>query len=573
LPSSKITKFLRRFGGIIGLCFSILAIYFISLCPDVYIIDSGELSTVSYTLGIAHPTGYPLYTLISYFFAHIPGEPIQNLNVLSALFSTMAAIFLYIIGRRLTKSGIAPIPVIFLFAFSPIIWRMSITNEVHPLTVLFAAILIFLLHDLKSDRAFFMFMYVCGLSFTNHMMIFSLTLPLFFYVIIAYRPGLRRICIGILLFALGLSLYEYILTRTIGDAKFAWGNAENFQRLFWHVSGRQYQVWMFSSSPAEVLTNLVEGMKLLLRNFLYVMVIPAIFGFYVLYKKERGKFWLYMIIFVINILYTINYSIPDIEAYFIPSSIVLILGLTYALATLAKHLKPVIILALATVIPILNYNSCTLRGNSFGMDMSRAHTISLPDSSLLITTYWDIYAPLIYLREVKKERTDLIVIDKELLRRIWYIEYLEREYPDFFTRVRPEVEAYLVELRKFEYDRPYMPQVIQARFLKLIESFVDANIEKGVYFASPWRDMDLNAVKTQYNRIPYGLVHRVTPDSTINVFDFDRLDLKRPPVVNDPRLEYNLNIVRNMLRENINYLTRTGLTTEAAKARKLLGLF
>jgi hypothetical protein len=280
-----------------------------------------------------------------------------------------------------------------------------------------------------------------------------------------------------------------------------------------------------------------------------------------------------MIIFVINILYTINYSIPDIEAYFIPSSIVLILGLTYALATLAKHLKPVIILALATVIPILNYNSCTLRGNSFGMDMSRAHTISLPDSSLLITTYWDIYAPLIYLREVKKERTDLIVIDKELLRRIWYIEYLEREYPDFFTRVRPEVEAYLVELRKFEYDRPYMPQVIQARFLKLIESFVDANIEKGVYFASPWRDMDLNAVKTQYNRIPYGLVHRVTPDSTINVFDFDRLDLKRPPVVNDPRLEYNLNIVRNMLRENINYLTRTGLTTEAAKARKLLGLF
>jgi len=564
---------LRRYGGIICVGFFILALYLFSLCPGVHVIDSGELATVSYTLGVAHPTGYPLYTLISYFFARMPGEPIRNLNILSTLFSGAAAVFLYIIARRVTKSTMASVLVASLFAFSPIIWRTSITNEVYPLTGLLAVLLICLLYDLRNDRVFFLLMYVIGLSLTNHMMVFSLALPLIFYIVIIHRPGLRKICIGLLFLVLGMSLYLYILTRTIGNAQFAWGNAENLQRLYWHVTGKQYQVWMFSSSPAEVLKNLIAGLKVLLRSFLYVLIVPSIFGFYVLYKKNRAKFWLLVIILVMNILYTINYSIPDIEAYFIPSFIVLILSFAYAMTTLKKCLKPLIVLALAMAIPVLNYNSCTLRDNSFGMDLSRAHTISLPDSCLLITTYWDIYAPLMYLREVKKERADIVVIDKELLRRTWYLEYLKREYPDFYARVRPTVEAYLVELKKFEYDRPYLPQVIQARYLRLIESFVDAKIETGVYFASPWQDRDLNAVRPQYYRIPFGLVHRIARDSTALPFDFDHFFLKKPPIINDTRLDYNLEIVRNMLIENINYLTRIGLNAEAAKARKLLDSF
>jgi 4-amino-4-deoxy-L-arabinose transferase-like glycosyltransferase len=573
LPSSSFTFLLRRYGGIIGLGSFILVVYFFSLCPNVYVIDSGELATVSYTLGIAHPTGYPLYTLISYFFAHMPGEPIRTLNILSALLSVAAAVFLYAFARRLTKSTTAPVLVASLFAFSPIIWRTSITNEVYPLTGLLAVLLIFLLYDLRNDRIFFLLMYVIGLSFTNHMMVFSLALPLIFYIIIVHRPGLRNVCIGFLFLGLGLSLYVYILTRTIGNAKFAWGNAENIQRLFWHMTGKQYQVWMFSSSAAEVSKNLIQGLKFLIRNFLYILIIPSIFGFYVLFKKNRREFWLLLIILVTNILHTINYSIPDIEAYFTPSFIVLIVSFVYAMMTLKKHLKPLIVLALAVAIPILNYDSCTLRDNSFGADLSRAQTISLPDSSLLIMTYWDIYAPLMYFREVKKERTDLIVIDKELLRRTWYLEYLEREYPAFHARVRPNIEAYLVELEKFEYNRPYAPQVIQAKYIRLLESFVDAKMGTGVYFATPWPDRDLNEVRPQYHRIPFGLVYRIALDSTTLPFDFDHFLLKKPPVINDTRLGYNLEIVRKMLIKNVNYLTEFGLNEEAAKARKLLNSF
>ena len=105
-------------------------IYLFSLCPTVYLIDSGELAAVSYTLGIAHPTGYPLYTIISYFFAHLPGEPVFNLNLLSALFTVCAAVFLYVLSYGIIKDKSAALIPVAIFSFAPTIWRISVTNEV-----------------------------------------------------------------------------------------------------------------------------------------------------------------------------------------------------------------------------------------------------------------------------------------------------------------------------------------------------------------------------------------------------------------------------------------------------------
>ena len=38
-------------------------IYWTTMAPSVVQIDSGELAAVQCTTGIAHPTGYPLFTL------------------------------------------------------------------------------------------------------------------------------------------------------------------------------------------------------------------------------------------------------------------------------------------------------------------------------------------------------------------------------------------------------------------------------------------------------------------------------------------------------------------------------
>ena len=73
----------------------VFGIYLATTAPTVDFIDSGELAAVAYTLGIAHPTGYPVFTLIGWLFSHIPvsAAVIFRLNVMNALFCTLGIIF------------------------------------------------------------------------------------------------------------------------------------------------------------------------------------------------------------------------------------------------------------------------------------------------------------------------------------------------------------------------------------------------------------------------------------------------------------------------------------------------
>ena len=59
------------FGAVFVFLISFI-VYLQTMAPSVPNIDGGELATVCATLGIAHPTGYPLFTLIGYLFAHLP---------------------------------------------------------------------------------------------------------------------------------------------------------------------------------------------------------------------------------------------------------------------------------------------------------------------------------------------------------------------------------------------------------------------------------------------------------------------------------------------------------------------
>ncbi len=554
-------------------CITTLLVYIHSLCPTVYLIDSGELAAVSYTLGIAHPTGYPLYTIISYFFAHLPGEPIRNLNLLSALFSVIAVIFLYLTACESSNNEILPLFLVSLYAFSPAIWKISITNEVYPLTALFCVYLIYLLFRLKNSRVLYLLAYTAGLSFTNHIIIFSTVIPLCIYVLLSFKPSIKKVIICFLFFIIGLSSYVYLIARTLGGAELAWGNTHNLQRLFWHLTGKQYQVWMFSLSPGEILNNVLKGLQLLVQNFLYAFVVLVPVGFYWLYKNDIKRFWLFLIITIVNFLYTINYAIPDIESYYIPGFIALLIVCTYGLRLFKKKIAWYFIVPASMVIPLLNYQVCTLRNNTFGFDYSYGHIAQLPENSLLVCSYWDIYSPTIYFRKVKNIRKDLTIIDKELLRRTWYIKYLQKEYPEFCQKAERQISDYLIELYKFEYGKPYDAYTIQGKYIKMIEKFVEIKESDGVFFALPFPDHDLNQVKPDHKRIPVGLNFLITKD-TVSVFcDFSNINIHQPRFVNDDRLKFNIKTVERMAINNINYLTQAGKTNNVESAKQWLKEF
>lgn len=79
--------------------FAAFGIYAATLARTVAFIDSGELATASATLGVAHPTGYPLYTLLTHLFVRFLFffEPIVSINLFSdaTCAAAAAAFFLF----------------------------------------------------------------------------------------------------------------------------------------------------------------------------------------------------------------------------------------------------------------------------------------------------------------------------------------------------------------------------------------------------------------------------------------------------------------------------------------------
>lgn len=416
-------------------------------------------------------------------------------------------------------------------------------------------------------------MYFIGLAFTNHIIVFSLAVPLFFYIILVYKPELKKNLLGIVFALIGISPYLYLLFRTLGGAEIAWGNTCDFERLFWHITGKQYQVWMFTLSLKNIINNAKQGLFFLSRNFLYVFIIFIFAGFFYLFKNERKKFWLFLAIFLFNFLYTINYAIPDIESYYIPNFIALLFVIVYGLALVKRYVKWFISIPLVILIGVINYPACTLRENRFGLDYAYAYVAQLPRNSLLICTYWDIYSPLIYLKKVKNGLKDIIIIDKELLRRTWYLKYLKNEYPEFYLSAEKEINEYLSELYKFEYSKPYDPAVIQKKFIKMLERFVEIKETTGVYFALPFPDYDLNSVKQDFYRIPYGLNFLITKKSEPVFFDFSQLKIKKPKFINEPRIKFNVETVKRMVHNNISYLLQINQPDRAESTRGWLNEF
>ena len=76
-----------------------LGFYLLTLCPTVYVGDSGEFTTAAYTLGITHPPGYPLYVLFGKIFTLIIpfGNIAYRVNLMSAFFGALSCVIVYLI--------------------------------------------------------------------------------------------------------------------------------------------------------------------------------------------------------------------------------------------------------------------------------------------------------------------------------------------------------------------------------------------------------------------------------------------------------------------------------------------
>ncbi|MBM3127665.1 MAG: DUF2723 domain-containing protein [Chloroflexi bacterium] len=117
--------------------------------------DSAEFQHVAYTLGIAHPTGYPLYLALGKIATTLLplGNIAYRMNLLSVFLGALAVMFVYLSMQQLTRRPIAAFTATALFATNVAVWRQAGVASVSPLNLLLFAALMYAVLRWHARRA------------------------------------------------------------------------------------------------------------------------------------------------------------------------------------------------------------------------------------------------------------------------------------------------------------------------------------------------------------------------------------------------------------------------------------
>ena len=137
---------------------------------------------------------------------------------------------------------------------------------------------------------------------------------------------------------------------------------------------------------------------------------------------------------------------------------------------------------------------------------------SLPKNSLVLSYQWDTFvAASLYYQNVDHVRKDIIIIDKELLRRSWYASQVHNRYAFIFPANDPAYNDYQENLQLFENDLPYDPNVIERSYSNFIREIISGAMKNGreVFVGPELEDQYLYG----FNKAPYGLLFELKTDT------------------------------------------------------------
>ena len=176
-----------------------LALFALTLPHTVVLEDDGLFLMAGEHLGVAHPPGYPLYTLLCYLFMQLPfGTPALLGHFSSAVLGALACAGVYGCARLLGASWLPSLIAAWLFGASEHVWSQAIIAEVYTLnSALFFAAFALILHGVRNEQrnwVWFGAAALFGLSLANHWPLMVLAAP---GLALAAWPALPRILRGL----------------------------------------------------------------------------------------------------------------------------------------------------------------------------------------------------------------------------------------------------------------------------------------------------------------------------------------------------------------------------------------
>ena len=567
-----------------------LLLYSWTLAPTVTLTDSGELIVVARGLGIAHPPGVPLWIILAHLASLVPlGNVAQRINFSSALFAALTCAMLtlvvaeviitasYLAAAKRRKRGTKKIeelgvthPMVaapalgagLLLAFSRTLWSYATITEVYALNTLLILVICFLMlrwrrwivedrmhistvsnpgQVTRHDAFLYSAALIFGLALGVHHVTVALTLPAV-AVIVFRTQGVRfftsRRFVYAALISIGalVAVYAYLPLAASRSPVINWGHPRSLQEIWWHLTGRQYQVY-FSFKPEIMGEQFAEFCRMALREFgfpwLPLSLVLAFAGLTDAFKRDRTIFWFLLTIVIADLAYALSYEIAeDKDAYYLPTFISIAiaagLGIRWLIRSAVSKSLPVAKPSLAAVVAVLVVSTIALTAN-WPFNNRRQYFIAhdyvdnllktIAPNGLLLTLDWQVVSPMFYAQEIEQFRPDVKVVDINLLRRSWYFDYLKHAYPALIERSREKIDVFVENLKEWERDpgafarSPALTQRISAAFLEMIQSMVTNESRVApVYMTNDLISSDsVNGELTRwltqkYQLVPQGLV-------------------------------------------------------------------
>lgn len=401
--------------------FFTLLVYGLTLAPTVTGEDSGELIAAAYTLGIPHPSGYPLWCLVTQPFLWLPiGDMAYRVNLGSAVTSALACALLVPLLRSLRVPAGHAIGPALLLGFSATLWAQSVIAEVYPLTLLTLVGLGLCLLRWQSRPESRAWMhaaaFLSGLCLTAHHTV-VLLYPLVF--LIALKVGGKRLLKPTvwLAFLAGLSIYAYLPLRAASHPAMNWGNPDTPGRFWAHVTRGQYPSLLASQhSIAQSWGQLKATATYLVQQWPWPVSLLVCLGALLGVRSNRVIALALLILsagFALLLNFNLDYEEVHIaEVFFIPAWLMLVLLLALGSQRLGKP-GAALTLAMAAVALVGNFSHCTMAGNTVARKYGEDVLKTLPADAIVFTGADYEAFPVNYLQIVEHQRPDVVALNEE----------------------------------------------------------------------------------------------------------------------------------------------------------------
>jgi len=188
-----VNSFKRWHALFAALAFGVpMYVYLRTLTPTVPFWDSGEYIATSYILGLPHPPGNPVYTMLGRMMSFLPFESVAwRVNFMSALASALTALFTFLIVSRSLKRwfqdqaptigsqlacAVGGLVAAYFISFANSFWDSAIEAEVYSLSSFLVVFSIWLaynwwdhLGERRNDLLLVLIVYLLSISTAVHL--------------------------------------------------------------------------------------------------------------------------------------------------------------------------------------------------------------------------------------------------------------------------------------------------------------------------------------------------------------------------------------------------------------------